>query len=221
VLLLITQAVILSINSTGTRCVIHMPLFDTAASFSKVKAEARVSITPGMYNNLAVGDIVFVGFEENALEKPIILGKFFKGAIKESTIQGGMCLVDTLKVRTAATIPCSTLYEFPSSQRTTYKDLCTPKKVADYIIWLEKLFKKLFNQINSHFNCFKNWVQWHLKPENLCIDDGDLDSKYYKEIDNSLYKIENEECQVCGNNCIKNKTRTYSKINPNKTYPEN
>jgi hypothetical protein len=198
-----------------------MPLFETASSAAPVQAEALVSITPGMFNNLFVGDIVFVAFEENALEKPIIIGKLFTGAVNENNTPGGGAIIDTLKVRTAATIPSSTLYEFPASTKNEYKDLKTPKKVADYILWLEKLTKDLVSQLDAHFRCFKNWAQWQLQPENVEVDDGDLDSKNYKEAIPLQYQAENADCHICGSNCTKNKTRRYLNLGTDKKYPNN
>ena len=69
---MITKAIIQSINPNGTRCVVRMPLFETAANTAPVEAEALVNITPGMFNNLEVNDVVFIAFEENKIDKPII-----------------------------------------------------------------------------------------------------------------------------------------------------
>ena len=215
---MITKAIVRSVNKAGTRCRVEMPLFATASSTSPVIAEALVSITPGLFNNIFVDDIVFISFEENELEKPIILGKLFTGATNENSTPGGGAIIDTLKVRTAATIPCSTLFEFPVSNKNEYTDLQTPKKMADYIKWLEKLYKKLIRQLDDHFRCFKNWTQWQLRPENVEIDDGDIDESNYTEP--QQYQKENGECKICGNNCTKDKTRRYLKLNTDKNYPD-
>jgi hypothetical protein len=196
-----------------------MPLFETASSSSPVEAEALISITPGLFNNLFVNDIVFISFEENALEKPIILGKLYTGSAVENNTKGGTAILDTLKVRTAATIPCSTLYEFPDSIKQDYKDLKTPKKMADYIKWLENFTKALFSQLEDHFRCFKNWVQWQLKAENVEVDDGDID-KDTKLSTPFKYQEECKECEICDENCTKNKLRNYIKLGTDKKYPE-
>ena len=133
-------------------------------------------------------------------------------------MRGGAGILDSLKVRTAATIPRTTLYEFPAVNKNEYKDLKTPKKVADYIKWLEKYTKTLVAQLDGHFKCFKNWTQWQLQPENVEVDDGDLDSGKGLATP-QLYQKEGEECKICGNNCIKDKTRSYLKVDYNKTYP--
>lgn len=219
---MVTKGVIRSINKTGNRCIVWMPLFDTASS-ARTEAEAIISITPGLFNNLFVDDIVLVAFEENALEKPVIIGKLFTTATRESNTPGGMGIFDTLKVKSSVAIPASSSFIFPKNEEQEYKDFKTPKKMADYIKWLEKFTKLLFKQLEDHFRCFKNWVQWQLKPENVEIDDGDLDAK---EFDNGkkfpepfLYQDENSECRVCGNNCTKNKLRKYLSLSVDTEYP--
>ena len=215
---MVTKAVISSINRQANRCIVRMPLFETAANPSPVEAEALVSITPGLFNNLFVGDVVFVAFEENALEKPIIIGKLFTGVLNENETNGGAGILDTLKVRSSAVIPSSTLFEYPESIRSDYQDLETPKKLADYIKWLENYFKKLFVQLDEHFRCFKNWTQWQFSPENIEVDDGDIDSGYHIT-EPYKYQKESSDCQICGTDCPKNKKRFYSKVDKEKIYP--
>lgn len=216
---MVTKGIIRSINGAGNRCIVRMPLFETAASSAPVEAEALISITPGMFNNLVIGDIVFVAFEENALEKPIIIGKLFTGATNEDKVNGGMGILDTLRANTAATVPCSTLFVYPANIQNNYKDFKTPKKMADYIKWLEKLTKKLISQLDEHFRCFKNWVQWQLRPENVEIDDGDIDTGYHVAIP-LQYQNEGDECEICENNCTKKKNRSYLKLEKDKEYPD-
>ena len=215
---MLTKGIITSINAAGNRCRVRMPLFETAANPNPVEAEALVNIAPGIFNNLEVGDVVFVAFEENAIEKPIIIGKLFRGAEIEKEIRGGGAKLDTLKVKSSATIPASTLYDFPQDIRKTYKDLSTPKKTADYILWLEKFIKSLISQLEEHFICFKNWTQWQLRAENVEVDDGDLDTGE-NVVDSLQYQAENDLCKICGNVCNKNKKRTYLKLQINKNYP--
>lgn len=164
---MLTKAEIVSIDRTGNRCVVNMPLFQTAANSSAVTATALVSITPGQFNNLFVGDIVFIGFEENALEKPVILGKLYRGATHETDTNGGAGIFSSLQVNKSASIPASTTFEFPAETRNEYKDLKTPKKMADYIKQLANDFKAF--RISS------------VQPQSLNIDDGDLDVDFYNK----------------------------------------
>ena len=217
---MITKAIIQSINPAGNRCVVRMPLFETAANPNPVEAEALVNIAPGLFNNLEVHDIVFVAFEENALEKPIIIGKLFRGADIESNIRGGGGIIDTLKVRSSAAIPASTLYTFPEEIQHNYKDLNTPKKTADYIKWLEAHVKNLVIKLEDNFKCFKNWTQFQLRPENVEIDDGDLDLDS-TTTEAGLYQVEGNYCNICGDACTKNKKRNYVKLPTDSIYPNN
>ena len=221
---MVTKGIIRSINKEGNRCIVWMPLFDTASS-AKTEAEALVSITPGLFGNLFTGDVVFVAFEENALEKPIIIGKLFRTKAIENKTPGGMGIFDTLKVTSAVAIPAASIFVYPKNEEQNYKDFTTPKKIADYIKWLEKFVKLLFKQLEEHFKCFKNWVQWQLKPENVEIDDGDLDAKESEKGKNFpepfLYQYENSECRICGSKCTKNKFRRYLSLDTDKEYPKN
>jgi hypothetical protein len=217
---MITKGIIRTINKAGNRCIVRMPLFETASSSAPVEAEALISITPGFYNNLFVGDIVFVSFEENALEKPIILGKLYKGISSEALTKGGAGILDTLKVYTTATIPAATThFVFKPEIQEEYTDMNTPKKMADYIKWLEKITKKFLAQIDLSFRCFKNWTQWQLRPENVEIDDGNLDDPNYIAAKPLQYQEENAECEICGNECTKRKKRQYLKIDFDIKYP--
>lgn len=216
---MITKAIIQSINAAGNRCIVRMPLFETAANPNPVTAEALVNVTPGMFNNLEVGDVVFISFEESAIEKPIILGKLFRGSEIEGNIRGGGCVVDTLNVHSSAVIPASTLYDFPANIKNNYKDLDTPKKVADYIKWLELFTKGLVTQLEDHFKCFKNWTQWQLKSENIEVDDGDLDTNT-NIAEAFMYQTEDDKCELCGKACTKSKKRSYSKLPTDKNYPD-
>lgn len=218
---MLTKGIIQSINATGNRCTVRMPLFENAGNASQVQATALVNITPGIFNNLAVGDVVFVGFEESALEKPIILGKLFTEAKSEANIRGGGGVFNSLKVNNDAVIPSSTLFTFPENIKKEYENLKTPKKVADYIKWLEQLTKETTFQLDDNFRCFKNWTQWQLQASNVEIDDGDLDEDT-PLVEPFLNQKENSKCDVCGNiKCTKNGTRIYSKVSYDKVYPNN
>lgn len=215
---MITKAIVQSINANGTRCIVRMPLFETSAYSAPIEAEALVSITPGVFNNLAVGDRVFIAFEENAIEKPIILGKLFRGAEIERAVRGGGGVFNTLKVNSDATIPASTLFVFPANIQNNYKDFKTPKNMADYIKWLERFAKNNLTQLDDNFRCFKNWTQWQLQPENVEIDDGDLDEEL-KAPEPFKCQEEGSKCEICGYNCTKNKKRNYATAISNKIYP--
>lgn len=214
---MITKAIVQSINATGTRCRVRIPLFETASSSTPIEADALVNITPGIFNNLAVNDVVFISFEENEINRPIILGKLFRGADAESNVRGGT-IVDTLKVHSNATLPAATIFSYPTAIQQNYAELNTPKKTADYIKWLEALVKSLIAQQEDNFKCLKNWTQWQLQAENIEIDDGDLDENP-EPIEPYLYQKEGAECKLCIE-CSKKNKRSYSELSVDKKYPE-
>ena len=217
---MITKAIVQSINANGTRCRVRMPLFELSSSTTPVEAEALVNITPGVFNNLVVGDIVFIAFEENEIEKPIILGKLFRGATIENDIRGGGGVFDTLKVKSTAILPASTIFNFPTSGQQNYANLSSPKQMADYIKWLEALSKQTGTKLENYFNCFKNWTQWQLRPENVEIDDGDLDEE--QDIPKPfLNQEEGASCKIC-TTCLNTKgIRCYAPLDLNKKiYPK-
>ena len=217
---MVTKGQITSINRAGNRCIVRLPLFETASSSAPIEIEALINIVPGLFNNLFVNDVVFVAFEENALEKPIIIGKLYTGASNENNTKGGAGILDTLIVRSSSSLPAvTTTYVFDGDNKGEYANFKTPKKMADYIKWLEKYFKKLVNQLDEHFRCFKNWTQWQLRPENIEIDDGDIDTNYHIA-EPLLYQAEGDMCRICDAACTKDRTRRYLKIDTNKKYPE-
>ena len=216
---MVTKAIVKSINAAANRCIVRMPLFETAANPNPVEAEALINITPGLFNNLVVGDIVYVAFEENAIEKPIIIGKLFRGVDIEGAIRGGAGVFDTVKVHSNASLPASTLFVFPELTQNNYKDLNTPKKLADYLKWLEAFVKTLVAQLEDHVKCFKNWTQWQLRAENVEVDDGDLDlAQSISEPDK--YQNEGDTCNICGKACTKKNKRSYLDLLIDKKYPD-
>ena len=217
---MVTKAIIQSINRNKNRCQVRMPLFESAASTAIVDAEALISIPPGIFNNLSVGDIVFVAFEENALEKPIIIGKLFTGVTYENLTPGGVGILDKLVVRTEATQPgADTTFVYKDDIAAKYAHFTSPKKIADYILWLESLTKALISKLEGHFRCLKNWTQWQLQAANVEVDDGDLD-KTSVMATACQYQTENGECRACGN-CTRDtkNTRSYPSLPTTKIYP--
>ena len=139
---MITKAEVVSVDRTRNSCVINMPLFQNASNPSPVITKAYINITPGMYNNIFEGDIVFVGFEENRIENPIILGKLYRGVDEEGKATGGAGRLDTLHVETNAAVPAAIEFNFPDGMSQTYADFKTHKSTADKI-------KQLDSELNS------------------------------------------------------------------------
>lgn len=169
---MITKAIIKKVDWAGNKCLVRIPLFETASSNSEVECTALINIPPGIFNNLYPGDIVFVGFEENAIEKPIILGKLYRGANFEINARGGNGNFDSLQVFTSASLPCDTHFVYPEDLAQEYEDYDTPKELADRL----KEMRDYLNMLSIHHEEDMELLRLYMQPWNLEIDDGNLDS---------------------------------------------
>ena len=157
---MITKAIVQKIDRDANQCLVRVPLFESASSTNPVVLIAYPSIVPGLFNNLYVGDIVYVGFEENAMEKPIILGKFYKNAKIENKAKGGAGNFNTLNVLSKASIPSTTRFRYRDADEAEYEKFNTPRRLTDRV-------KENIAAIN--------YLELYTQPWNLRIDDGDLD----------------------------------------------
>lgn len=139
---MLTKAIIQSIDYTKNICRVRIPLFETAARNVKmIEAEAQLNIVPGIYNSYKTGDIVFIGFEENKIDLPVILGKLFVSASSEESSYRGNLSGNSLVITETAQLPYTTLFNFDAITQNgaLYANLNTPKKLADSIIDLQRV----------------------------------------------------------------------------------
>ena len=138
---MLTKAIIQSIDYTKNMCRVRIPLFENAArNVQMIEADAQINIVPGIYNSYKTGDIVFIGFEENKMELPVILGKLYVSASAEASSYRGNVSGNSLAITDTAQLPYSTLFNYDkiSQNNTIYNDLNTPKKLADGILALQR-----------------------------------------------------------------------------------
>lgn len=138
---MLTKAIIQSIDYTKNMCRIRIPLFENASrNVNIIEADAQLNIVPGIYNSYKTGDVVFIGFEENRMELPVILGKLFVSASAEASAYRGSVSGNSLAITDTAQLPYSTVFNYDkiTQNDTLYKDLNTPKKLADGIINLQR-----------------------------------------------------------------------------------
>lgn len=159
---MITKGIVQRVDRRGNQFIVRIPLFESASTVNPVSLKAYQCIVPGLYNNLYVGDIVYVGFEENAMEKPIILGKFFKNYRTEDKAKGGSGNFTKINVLDKASLPAyTTRFRYKATEEQKYKDFNTPKLLADRI-------KENIIAINR--------LRLYVQPWNMRVDDGDLDA---------------------------------------------
>ena len=138
---MVTKAIIQNIDYTKNICRVRIPLFEIAArNIDVIEADAQFSVTPGVYNSYKTGDIVFISFEENRMELPVIIGKLFVSAADEFSDIRGSLSGNALVITETAQLPYSTTFNFDkiTNNDKLYKNLNTPKKLADGIIELQQ-----------------------------------------------------------------------------------
>lgn len=83
---MITKAIIKQLNTLNdNHFLVYIPLLRKAnAPESSATLSATLIVLPGVENSLKVDDVVFVTFEDNQMDKPVILGKLYTG--KEDNI---------------------------------------------------------------------------------------------------------------------------------------
>lgn len=104
---MIVKGIIKSIDVQGNTCVVRMPYFETAGN-DEIIATATVSNSPGSYNGYKVDDVVWVAFENDQLECPVVIGKLYLGIETERADPRGTLNVVDSKVSRTAEIPFDT-----------------------------------------------------------------------------------------------------------------
>jgi hypothetical protein len=138
---MLTKAIIQSIDYTKNMCRVRIPLFENASrNINMIEADAQINIVPGIYNSYKTGDVVFIGFEENKMELPVILGKLFISAAAEAGSYRGNISGNSLAITDTAKLPYSTVFNYDkiTQNEAIYKNLNTPKKLADSILSLQR-----------------------------------------------------------------------------------
>lgn len=179
---MITKGIVQRVDRRGNQFIVRVPLFENASTVNPVSLKAYQCIVPGLYNNLYVGDIVYIGFEENAMEKPIILGKFFKNYRTEDKAKGGSGNFTKLNILDKASMPASTTrFRYTADKETKYDKFNTPHKLA--------------NRIKENIIAI-NRLRLYVQPWNMRVDDGDLDAS------NSLTALDSQYDKASGTDSL-------------------
>lgn len=99
---MITLGIINSINIDSIA--VRLPVFEASGSNENQILNCSICYNPGNLKGYKVGDIVYVGFENNQIDKPVVLGKLYKGEEEASNYS----LANSLKVTENATLPYNT-----------------------------------------------------------------------------------------------------------------
>lgn len=103
---MITKGIIEKIDSSVKGSVdfhVRMPLFETANDNSPFIMIAKLCYQPGNLEGFYEGDVVYVGFENEYLNRPVILGKLYKGNEKTLFLESEDQLDEDSKFKQNAT----------------------------------------------------------------------------------------------------------------------
>ena len=106
---MITKAIIRGIpNINSNKYRVYIPLFRNAND-SEIDAtfEATLCFLNGIFYSLAVDDVVYVAFEDNYYEKPVIIGKLYTGREDKKNISTQLT-VKTINVLDKAQLSANT-----------------------------------------------------------------------------------------------------------------
>lgn len=86
----IIEDVIVGEGNTPTKYRVRIPIFDNIETAREYTEKGDLSIamaclSPDLSNDIKVGDIVFVGFEDNDISRPVILGHMYNQGITSNT----------------------------------------------------------------------------------------------------------------------------------------
>lgn len=108
---MITKAYITEIDITSNKFIVEIPLFSKPGisqdtKLSSTSMSATLSKEPTARHSYEVGDVVYVGFEDVDLNRPVILGKLYLKDDDSKTV-GGLNVKDII-VKDKATLPANT-----------------------------------------------------------------------------------------------------------------
>lgn len=106
---MITKAIIKRLNTLeDNHFIVYIPFFQKANDAeSAATMPATLIYIPGIINTLHVDDVVYVGFEDNSSNKPIILGKLYTGVEDKDTITTTLTS-RTLEITEKSKLPINT-----------------------------------------------------------------------------------------------------------------
>lgn len=198
--MLITEAIITSLDRNSTEFTVRIPLFESAGDDTKAILPARIIIQPGNYSMYNVGDYVWVTFAGTQIEIALILGKIYQGASAEINNNTGGISLNTLHVLGySATLPQTTqLSSAPADYNTITKLI---NKIKDLEIQNEINIQKFqalqdkFDSLDTKIKVVEEAAGLNLAydAEGELLHDADDEPMQYASDDGTTLETEGEE----------------------------
>lgn len=74
---MLTKGIILEKVINSNKYIVRIPFLESSGVYTRTTYEAILAYNPSITEELKVGDVVILGFEEHTATKPVILGKLF------------------------------------------------------------------------------------------------------------------------------------------------
>ena len=159
---MITLAEILELRVDTNLCKVRVPILEPVGNTKQVTMWATMMLPPGIHAGYEVGDVVFVSFVDNSLNRPLVLGQLYRGNQGTAIDNIGK---SSDKLDRASDFSCGNLdatgnVSLPAS--TTFQVL-SGTKVTDtktfQMLWQEVLALQIalatlqtnYNQLNSNY----------------------------------------------------------------------
>lgn len=170
----ITRGVILDINNFEKLCYVDIPILRNSASpITPTRIEAAMCIVPGLFNNLMVGDKVFIAFDEHKWERPLILGKLFIDTNEEASRAVGKEAIGELHVKNKTVLSGETVFSqvspFAKNSSLASSDLKFDKLNVHYLTQNGESQTEAHESIK--FSNFYNALDYILSVDELRLRD--------------------------------------------------
>lgn len=134
---MVTEAEIQQVDQLSGECRVRIPIFETTNS-GAAYATAAVALAPGISGGYQAGDLVWIGFELNMADRPVILGKIRQGDSRPSIRADGLQVS-----RGTVELPESARF---SGAQAGYD---SPGAIADRVESLESAVKALTQELDE------------------------------------------------------------------------
>ena len=118
---MIQKGIVKELLPNENRIVVRVPIYETAGS-EEALFTCTYSIQPGVVNGYNVDDVVYVDFENNQLEEPIVVGKLYVG-VDDAQNSKSSFIGGSLQINGNANLPTNT-----NIGDISYYDLLSLKK---------------------------------------------------------------------------------------------
>lgn len=145
---MIVKGIIKSIDYSGNTCTVRIPIFESAANENEVVVPAILSTLPGIYNGYKEEDVVFIAFENNDYDMPVVIGKLYLGVENEKNDPRGAIVCNNITAAQPISIPISSQLTLDNDPQHSPiigvdKGIDSYKSIADLAKNLQKQDEKL------------------------------------------------------------------------------